>query len=190
MLKDLFLMNRSCRTYDESYQVSREELCDMVDCARLAPASMNVQPFCYRLVYTPEERAVVQPLTGWAAGLPGVKLPPKGQCPTAFIVICQDTEKFGPQERFLKDVGICALAIQMRACEMGLAGCMIGSFDRAKVRDALGMKENVAPLLVIAIGKRAEECCITEVKDDSTRYYRDENNVHYVPKRALEDIVF
>ena len=190
MLKDLFLKNRSCRTYDESYQVSREELCDMVDCARLAPASMNVQPFRYRLVYTPEERALVQPLTGWAAGLPDIKLPPEGKCPTAFIVICQDTEKFGPQERFLKDVGICALAIQMRACEMGLAGCMIGSFDRKKVKEVLGLEENVAPLLVIALGKSAEECCITGVADGSTRYYRDENNVHYVPKRALEDIVF
>ena len=190
MLKELFLKNRSCRTYDENYKVSREELCDMVDCARLAPASMNVQPFCYRLVYTPEELSLVQPLTGWAARLPGMKLPPEGKCPTAFIVICQDTEQFGPQERFLKDVGICALAIQMRACEMGLAGCMIGSFDRRKIHDVLGLAENVAPLLVIAIGKGDEECRITEVKDGQTRYFRDENNVHYVPKRALSDIVF
>lgn len=190
MLKELFLKNRSCRTYDESYKVSREELCDMVDCARLAPSSMNMQPFCYRLVHTPEELALVQPLTGWAAGLPDIKLPPEGKCPTAFIVICQDTAKFGPQERFLKDVGICALAIQMRACEMGLAGCMIGSFDRKKIHEVLGLAETVVPLLVIAVGKGDEECQITRVQGDSTRYYRDENNVHFVPKRALEDIIF
>ena len=190
MLKELLIKNRSCRAYDESYRVSREELLDMVDCARFAPSSINLQPLSYRLVYTPEELALVQPLTRWAGLLPEVELPPKGQCPTGFIVICQDTEKFGPKERFLKDVGICALAIQLRAGEMGLAGCMIGSYDAKKLKEALNIPEKTEPLLVVAVGKSAEECRLTEVQGDSTRYYRDENNIHYVPKRALEDIVF
>ena len=190
MLKELFTQNRSCRTYDVSYKVSREELMDMVDCARLAPSSVNLQPLCYRLVYEPEELAAVQPLTKWAGLLPDKKLPPEGKCPTGFIVICQDTEKFGPKDRFAKDVGICALAIQLRAGEMGLAGCMIGSYNGPKVKEVLGIPEQIEPLLVVAVGKPAEECHITDVQDDNTRYYRDENDVHWVPKRALEDIVF
>jgi len=190
MLTELFLKNRSCRSYDESYQVTREQLCDMVECARLAPSSVNMQPLCYKLVYSREELEKVQPLTKWAGMLKDRKLPPKGHCPTGFIVICQDTLKFGPKDRFLKDVGICALAIQLKACEMGLAGCMIGSFDALKMKEALKLPEGVEPLLVVAVGKSDETCCITEVKDNDTRYYRDENNVHYVPKRALSDIVF
>ena len=52
------------------------------------------------------------------------------------------------------------------------------------------LAENLEPRLIIALGKPAEEIHIVPVGEDgSTAYYRDENNVHYVPKRALEDIV-
>ncbi|MBQ8510818.1 MAG: nitroreductase family protein [Clostridia bacterium] len=189
MLKDLLTENRSCRTFDESRAVTVDELRDMVDCARLTPSSVNLQPLCYRLVYTDEELAAVQPLTKWAGALPQLHLPPEGHRPRAFIVICQDTAKFGSADKFLKDVGICALAIQLRACEMGLAGCMIGSYNKAALASVLKLPESVVPLLVVGIGKPDEERRITEVRDDQTRYYRDETNVHYVPKRSLSDII-
>ena len=45
-------------------------------------------------------------------------------------------------------------------------------------------------MLVIALGKPAETIILTEVGEDgNTAYYRDENDVHYVPKRKLEDII-
>ena len=48
----------------------------------------------------------------------------------------------------------------------------------------------MAPLLVVAIGEPAETVVLMEVgPDGSVQYYRDENDVHYVPKRALEDIL-
>jgi hypothetical protein len=43
--------------------------------------------------------------------------------------------------------------------------------------------------LVIAIGKPVETVVVTEVKDNSIRYYRDEKGTHFVPKRSLEDVV-
>ena len=187
MLKELLYETRSCRTFDESRKISRDELLDMVDCARVAPASMNLQPLSYRLVYTPEELRAVQPLTGWGASLPELELPPKGHYPQAFIVICQDSEKYG-EKPLDRDVGISALAIYLRAAEKGLSGCMIGNFRREALSTALSLAPSVRPLLVIGLGKADEERQLTEVKDGSTRYYR-ENGVHYVPKRSLDDII-
>lgn len=44
--------------------------------------------------------------------------------------------------------------------------------------------------MVIAIGKPKEQIVVTELDDGaSIQYWRDENSVHYVPKRKLNDII-
>ncbi|MDO4323550.1 MAG: nitroreductase family protein [Lachnospiraceae bacterium] len=190
MLKDLVKANRSYRGYDESRRIAREELTDMVDCARLAASSVNQQPLRYYLAWEKEEVDKIQAMTKWARGLPELELPHKGMCPTGFIVICQDTRVWESLARFQKDVGIAAQTILLRAAEMGLGGCMIGNFNAGEVKEKLGLAEYLAPMLIVAIGKPAEKVVITEVSEgDSIAYYRDENDVHYVPKRKLEDIL-
>lgn len=190
MLKDLLLKNRSYRGYDESCTLTREQLLDMVDHARLTPFSQNFQSFKYYLSWTPEQNALIQPLTGWARGLPNMKLPHPGHCPTGFIVICYDSDIGPGVERFWKDVGIAAQTILLRATEMGLGGIMIGNFSPEKVSTALNLASNIRPVLIVALGCPDEEIVLTELKPgDDFNYYRDENDVHYVPKRRLQDIV-
>lgn len=186
-LRKIFTENRTCRTFDESRKVTREELCDMVELARLSPSTANMQPLCYKLV-TGEDVKKVQPLTKWGGALPELHLPPEGHRPTAFIVICQDTKRFGDPAKFQRDVGICALAISLGAHEKGLACCLIGAFDKDKMPEALGLPDGVLPQLVIGIGKPDELREVTGLHDGSTKYYR-ENGVHYVPKRQMEDIL-
>ena len=175
MLKDILTDNRTCRTFDESRKVSKDELVSFVECARLTPSTANIQPLSYRLVYKPEEVKAVQPTTKWGGALPELHLPPEGHRPTAFIVICIDKEKFGDPSKFQRDVGICAMAISLAVHEKGLT---------AKV---LGLPENILPQLVIGIGKPDERREIVEAKG-STKYYR-ENGIHYVPKRPLSEII-
>jgi nitroreductase len=111
-------------------------------------------------------------------------------CPTGFIIIFQDRRVNDSLARFQKDVGIAAQSILLRAAEMGLGGCMIGSFQAGEIREALGVAEHLTPMLVVAIGKPAEQVVLTEVsKEEPVAYYRDENDVHYVPKRRLADVV-
>lgn len=190
MLKDLLKQSRSYRGYDESVRLTREQLLDMVDCTRYAPFSQNYQAFKYVPVYTREGCAALQPCTGWARDLPELTLPHPGHCPTGFLVMCYDT-RIGPGvERFWKDVGICAQTILLRATEMGLGGCMIGNFNPERVREVLGLSDRYRPVLVIALGKPDETVVLTRLEPgESHHYYRDENDVHYVPKRALEDLV-
>ncbi len=51
MLKDLLLKNRSYRGFDESRLITRAEMLDLVEHARLTPSSVNLQPLVYVLIY-------------------------------------------------------------------------------------------------------------------------------------------
>lgn len=190
MFKDLVKASRSYRGYDESRCVTRAELLEMVDCARYAPSSVNRQPLQYYLAWEKEETDRLLALTKWARGLPQLELPHKGMAPTGYIVICLNQNWGESVARFQKDIGIVAQTILLSAVEMGLGGCMIGNFHAGDVKEALGLAEHLAPALIVAIGKPAEEIKITEIgSDEAVDYYRDENDVHYVPKRRLEDII-
>ena len=190
MIKELAQKSRSYRGYDESRTISREELLELVDCARYAPSSVNRQPFKYWLAYTQGDLDKIQPLTGWARALPQMSLPHPGKCPTAFIVICQDTDWDADLKRYLRDVGIVAQTMLLAAVEKGLGGIMIGNFSPDRVAKALGLPGHIVPMLIVALGKPDEQIVLTEIEDgDNLNYYRDERDIHYVPKRKLKDII-
>ena len=189
-LKDMVRANRSYRGYDHSVKVSRDQLTELVDLARLCPSSVNMQPLRFRLVCEEAEVERLQKETHWARGLPDLQLPHPGKEPTAFIVICQDDRINDNLSRFQKDVGIVAQTMLLGAVEMGLGGCMIGNFAAGSVRETLGMDAHLHPLLIVAVGRPDEEIILTEVGEDGrTNYYRDDQDRHYVPKRRLQDLV-
>ena len=189
MLKDLLLKNRSYRGYDETREVTMEELKDLVACARLTPSSVNMQALKYYLACTREETDKIQPLTAWARALKK-EVPYKHHCPRAFVIICQDTHISNALEAYQRDVGIVAQTMLLRAVEMGLGGCMIGSFQKDALHEALHMEEHIRPLLVVALGKPDETIVIEDVNEQGDpTYYRDAQDVHHVPKRTLEELI-
>jgi nitroreductase len=186
--KDLVIKNRSCRGFDESFKITREQLVEFIDCARLAPAAQNIQPLKYYLSCDEQTNALIQPITRWAGALPHLNLPYEGHRPTAFIVMCFDKTVGGEDAgKFMKDVGICAQTIMLAAAEADISGCMIGAFSPEKASAALNLAPHLQPVLILALGKRDEKVEIVDVKEGKTTYYRDENDVHYVPKRSLEE---
>ena len=190
MIIDLVKKNRSCRGYNADRQLKKEELLELADCARLCASSINIQPLKYYLAWEKDEVARIQALTAWAGALPQMRLPHPGMEPTAFIVICQDTDLFKSTARFQKDVGIVAQTMLLAAVEKGLGGCMIGNFSPEKLSAELSLEDHIVPLLIVALGEPAEKIVLTEIEPgESTDYYRDENDVHYVPKRRLEDVI-
>ena len=190
MLKELLQKSRSFRAYDRSRSISREELLELVDDTRYAPSSGNMQPLCYYLAYTQEQMDKILPLLRWAALLPERHLPDPGKEPTAVIVICCCTSRVHDPHFAIRDVGAVAQTILLAAAEKGLGGIMIGNYDAKKLSEALQLPEDQVPQLVVALGKPDETIILEDVEDgESLKYYRDENDVHHVPKRKLEDII-
>jgi len=190
MLKDLLLQNRSYRGFDESRTITREELMELVEMARYTASASNAQTLKYALVWEKEQAETVLGMTAWAGFLKELHLPLPGKHPMAYIVICHDTSVHPSATAFQIDVGIAAQTLLLAAVEKGLGGCIIGSFQRKKLQQELGLDARFEPQLVIALGKPDEKIEITDVgQDGSTRYYRDAQGTHFVPKRKLEDLL-
>ncbi|MBQ7821588.1 MAG: nitroreductase family protein [Clostridia bacterium] len=188
MIKDLVIKNRSYRTYDRGAVIPREKLLEYIDTARLTPSAVNLQPILY-LPLSDRDADRILPYTGWAKAL-DIKLPPEGKGPSAFVLLCIDREKTPNPAPVMRDIGIVAQTLLLSAVEDGYGGCMIGSFDAAKIKAELELGENIDILLCVALGKPDERVVLEELeKDAPTAYWRDGDNVHHVPKRKLEDIV-
>jgi nitroreductase len=190
MLKQLVEQNRTCRGFDESRKITKEELLELVDLTRYVASAANLQPLKFAILWEQEKVEAFLPLTKWGGALPQLGLPRQGEHPTAFIVICHDTTVSPDSGMSMIELGAMAQTMLLGAVERGLAGCMILSFKADGVKEQLGLAEHLVPKLVIGLGKSKETAKIVPVgADGSMKYYRDENDVHYVPKRDLKDIV-
>ncbi|NMD37238.1 MAG: nitroreductase [Christensenellaceae bacterium] len=187
---DLILKNRSYRGFDKTYKVSIEECINMINCARFSASSSNIQPLKFYIATDEIEVAEIQKLTRWAGSLSNLTLPKLNEEPTAFIVVCHDITISNNVDRFLIDVGIVSQSILLSSADQGLGGCMIRSFEKQKLIELLKFNENLIPQLVIALGKPIETIKLVDKEENKdTTYYRDDNGIHYVPKRTLNELI-
>ncbi len=187
MFRDLVIRNRSYRRFDESRAIPRETLLELVDLARQTASAANKQPLRYILSCYPDRNAIIFENLAWAGYLPDWPGPGPGERPTGYIVMLGDKQV---ASEVAYDHGIAAQTILLGAAEKGLGGCMIASVSRVNLRKTLAIPERYEILLVIALGTPVETVVMDPVSPDGDiRYWRDENCVHHVPKRRLEDIV-
>jgi len=187
MLKELVLQNRSCRRFFESEKIESDTLTELIDLARYCPSGANLQPLKFMILNDEEQCSKIFPCLAWAAYLTDWDGPAEGERPPAYIVILGDTSI---KKEIDCDHGIASQTILLGACEKGLSGCIIASIKREKVRHEFHIPERYEILLVIAIGRPKEKIVVEKVgPDNNIKYWRDENDVHHVPKRALEDII-
>ena len=187
MLKDIVARNRSYRRFYQDEAVPLPLLEELVDLARLSPSAMNRQPLKYILSAERDKNDRIFPCLIWAAMLKDWPGPAKGERPAAYIVMLSDRE-ISTDVKW--DHGISAQSIMLGAVEKGYGGCMIASVDRKKLRSSLCIPEQYEIELVLALGKPKEEVVIDTVDNDgSTAYWRDQKEVHHVPKRLLKDLI-
>jgi hypothetical protein len=67
---------------------------------------------------------------------------------------------------------------------------MIANIRKEGLRKTLRISERYEILLVLALGKPKEKVVIETVgHNGDTKYWRDNEGVHHVPKRLLEEII-
>lgn len=187
MLKDLVRRNRSYRRFHQEVAVGLEPLRELVDLGRLSASGANRQPIKYVLSHEAERNAAIFPTLGWAGYLRDWAGPEEGERPSAYIIVLGDT---AIQESFGVDHGIAAQSILLGATEKGLGGCILASIQRDALREALGIDRRYKILLVLALGRPKETVVLDPVGvDGDIKYWRDADEVHHVPKRALDEII-
>jgi nitroreductase len=186
-IRELVLKNRSCRRFHQEHAIDHDILVELVDLARHSASGSNKQPLKFFLSCDLEINAVIFPRLKWAGYLEDWSGPAEGERPSAYILIIGDQEI---SDSFGVDHGIAAQSMLLGATERGLGGCIIGSVQRVKLQRELRLPDHYQILLAIALGKPKETVVIEPLgPEGDIRYWRDENGVHHVPKRSLDELI-
>lgn len=187
MIYDLIKKNRTYRRFEQNYKINQDTLKELIDLARLSSSGANLQPLKYILSNTEEKNNLIFHHLKWAGYFKDWDGPEEGEKPSAYIIMLGDKNI---STNYLWDHGIACQSMLLGACEKGLGGCMFGAVNKKGLKEALNIKDQLEIILVIALGKPKEVVVLEELKDSKNiKYWRDENGVHHVPKRKLEDII-
>lgn len=190
MIRKLITQTRTVRRYKGNKRIGIAQLRKLVDLARLGGSARNGQPLKYMIVTESSLRERIFNLVKWAGYLKDWPGPDKGERPAAYIVCILDRNRCkGPEREAHFDLGIATQNLLLGAAEQGIYGCRIAAFSR-DIGKILYLEEQYKVLLVLALGYPGEKVVLEKVKKDGDIiYWRDEDGVHHVPKRSLEDIL-
>lgn len=184
--QELVRNNRSCRKFKQEETFNRQELENLVELARMTPSAANRQPLKYYLSWKVETNEKIFSTLSWAGALKDWEGPEEGKKPAGYIVMLGDTEI---AENFYCDPGIAAQTIMLGARADNRAGCIFAAINKDELRDYLDIEERFEILYVIALGTPVEEIVLEKMEGEDYNYWRDEDKVHHVPKRKLEEII-
>jgi nitroreductase len=169
--KEIITSRRSVRVYDPAVKISREEMTEILEEATLAPSSVNLQPWRFLVVDSPEGKATLEELA------PGNKT--QVTTSSAVIAVFGDMNAFDnadeimgtavergylPQEikdqlmanytdlfaripaqafreMILIDSGLVSMQLMLSARARGYDTNPIGGYDKSRIAEAFGMEK-------------------------------------------------
>lgn len=140
---------RSPRSFDPDHHLDDDSLHSLLEAARWAPSSMNRQP--WRLVVarrgTAAHRTVMATLNDgnrrWA-----------GDASALVVAIAERSRDGQPIPTADYDLGLAIAQLTVQAHAMGLHVHQMGGFDAQAARDVVGLPDDLAPVVVVAVGRR------------------------------------
>ncbi|MCA1062591.1 nitroreductase family protein (plasmid) [Cytobacillus spongiae] len=179
---------RSIRNYDPSVKISKEEMTEILTEATLAPSSVNLQPWRFVVIDSPEGKETLAPLAKFnqtqvksSSAVIAVfadmnsldyadeiydKAVEEGYMPAEVrdtqlpaikgLLKSLSFEQF--KEMNLIDAGLVSMQLMLAARAHGYDTNPIGGYEKDQIAEAYGMdKERYYPVMLISIGKAAEE---------------------------------
>lgn len=185
--KELVKSNRTCRRYDGTKSITRQDLLDLVDLVRYTPSGMNKQALRFAIVADEETNAKIFRTLFWAGYIKDWDGPIEGERPGGYILVFEDINYGKPMP---EDIGIAAQTIALGARAEGKAVCIFKAYKEKEIKEALGLDDNLNLLLVVSVGYPLEEVVIDDIRlGEDSKYYRDKDQVHHVPKILTEDLI-
>jgi nitroreductase len=142
----------SPRSYNPAHELDEQTLSRILEAARWAPSAANSQPWRFLLARrgTAEHAALFGTLADgnklWA-----------GDASVLILVAAQTATADGnPMPYGDYDTGQAVAHLSTQAHHEGLWTHQMGGFDRAAAAEVLGLPDGVAPLVVVAVGERAD----------------------------------
>ena len=138
----------SCRAYQQR-SVEPEKLQAILEAARLAPSARNFQDWRFVVVADPEAKRQVAETTNQPDVFARAGIIIAACSNSDYVMRCG--QAIGPI-----DVSIALEHICLQATELGLGTCWIGSFDPDKVRQILGIPDDIAVIELMTVGYPAD----------------------------------
>ena len=149
-------VRQSCRSYDEERAVEPEKIAAMLEAAQLAPSACNGQPYHFTVCRGETAKEVAKATAGLGMNKFAAQAP-------ILIVISEapyvKTAALGSKVTGIDyrsiDIGIAAAYLTAEAAAQGLATCILGWLDDAKIRSLCDLDQPVR--LVITVGYAKDE---------------------------------
>ena len=184
MLDKLILKSRSVRRFHQDKKIDKDILNQIIDNVRNTASARNIQPLKYSAITSEQMCEKVFSTIGWAGYLQD-GAPIDGERPVGYIVIFNDKDI---ASNSMWDQGIVSQTISLSLAEKNIGCCIIASVKRELFKSLIPHDDNLEIALIVAIGYPKEDVVLTEMKDNEFKYFRDDANVHYVPKRSYNEI--
>jgi nitroreductase len=180
---------RSIRRFKPK-KIERKILLELLEAARCAPSAANKQPLEYIIINEQENKEKIFEQLAWAGYVRPRRDPAPGSRPVAYIVILVNSQR-ALGEYSNVDAAAAIENIILTAWSKGIGSCWLGSVQREKIRELLGVPEHLEINSVVALGYPDEKPIMEDAKKDdeeSLRYYLDDCDRLHVPKRILTSL--
>ena len=165
---EIAVNRQSCRNYDENRPVEQEKLDAILEAVRLSPSACNGQPYHLTVCRGDTAKAVAAACTGMGLNKFAVQAP-------ILIVISEmpyvksaalGAKVKGNDYRSI-DIGVAAAYLTAKAAAQGLATCILGWLDDAKIRTICDLEHPVRLVITLGYAKEDEKLRPKKRKDIS-----------------------